>query len=147
MRLLAVVGMCLLAGSVLAEVTEEDLAEQAAKVAAEQAKLDSLTSLSAAQTWQAVVDSDEVLTLYGLEAQVASRPAGGGDRDPMYIDTVVPYFTWTPFQQRVWNWTLSTSGPLVIKVSADRYTIHRGNMAAFVALFKTFVAEQLEGAE
>jgi len=123
----------------LAEVTPEDLAEQAAAVAAAQSALDSLTSLANAQALAALADSNETLAAAGVQILIATPAARTGLRDAQYVDVDIPVAEWDASTRRLWALELRESNVAAIFVSVGRYSVHRGNVPAFLALAETFI--------
>lgn len=123
----------------VAEVTPEDLAEQAAVVAAAQSALDSLTSLSYAQSLAALADSNETLATAGVQIEIATPADLTGLRDPEYVDVDIPVAEWDAATRRLWSLELRESGVAAIFVAVGRYSVHRGNVPAFLALVETFI--------
>lgn len=123
----------------LAQVTPEELAAQAAAVAEAQAALDSLTSLAYAEALAALADSNETLAAAGVQVLIVTPAAGTGLRDAEYVDVDIPYTEWDAATRRLWVLELRESGVAAIFASVGRYSVHRGNVPAFLALVETFI--------
>lgn len=124
--------VALSASVVAAQVTPEELAVQAAAVAAAQAELDSLTCLYHAGLVQAEVDSNAVLA--GVVVGTGSPIV-----DPYYLEIVVPYADWDPATKSLWRLELRQSGVEYITKSPGYYSVHRGNARAFLAVLEQFI--------
>jgi len=126
-------------GSAAAEVTREELAAQAAAVAEAQAALDSLFSLANAQALAALADSNEALAAASVQVLIATPSSVSGLRDPDYVDVDIPYSTWDAATRRLWVLTLREDGIAAINAGLGRYTLHRGNVPAFLTLVELFL--------
>ena len=133
--------VALLTAPALAQVTEEDIAAQAAEVRAAQAALDSLQSLAKAEAWQAVVDSNATLADASVVVSLVAAAPGTGLRDPQYVSIETPYSTWASADRRLWGMELRDSGiGAIARGELGSYAVHNGEVAAFLALIEEFVA-------
>jgi len=128
-------------------VTDEELAEQTAVVTAEQATLDSLTSVAHAETWQAVIDStDSLLTANLVTAELVTPAAVTGLRDPIFIDVDLTsaYGTWDAVTRRLWAIELREAGTGALFVSTGRYSIHTAEAQRLLDFTGTFITSTEE---
>ena len=130
--------MSILVASASWAVTVEELAAQAALVLSEQAALDSLTSLSRAETLQATVDTDSTLAANSVLVLVSSIRPGSGVRDPDFVCLDVPRSTWGTIAQIRWDVAVAAY-PVIATATAGRYLVHYRVAPTVLASVRAFV--------
>ena len=125
-------------------VTVEDIAKQAAVVAAQQAVLDSMTSQSHADALQATVDADSTLATNSVRILVASVRVESGVRDPEYVCVDVPRGKWGALAQRMWDFEVR-SLPVIATAIPGRYLVHRVRVPAVLTATASFITSTTLG--
>jgi hypothetical protein len=137
-----ITALLVLAAAAAWGVTEEELAAQAAVVAAEQGALDSLTSQSYADALQATVAADSALTANEVRVLVYAPEIGTRDAQYVYVD--VQRDDMGPIAQIRWDIEVSTY-PAEAAAIRGRYLVHRLKAALVLEDTRAFlIATNLE---